>query len=139
MSTGIDEFIVTRIYSDSEGESHFEDVSIPLESRGEIGFLSERIEATSVRFRNVVPGYDYDFHNAPKRQLIFLLDGVIQIETSLGDIRKFSSGDVLLVEDTEGKGHRTKNLTPVKRKSAFVEIPDEVDITEFVTGGSKSS
>jgi len=131
MSTGIDEFIVTRIYSDSKGESHFEDVRIPLESRGEIGYLSENMNATSVRFRNVVPGYDYDFHNAPKRQLIFLLDGVIQIETSLGKIRKFSTGDVLLVEDTSGKGHRTKNLTPVKRKSAFVEIPEDVDITAF--------
>ena len=84
MSTGIDEFIVTRIYSDSKGESHFEDVSIPLASRGEIGYLSENMNATSVQFRNVVPGYDYDFHNAPKRQLIFLLDGVIQIETSFG-------------------------------------------------------
>lgn len=138
MSNAIDEFLITRIYSDSEGESRFEDVSIPLESGGEIGFLSERMEATSVLFRNVVPGYDYDFHNAPRRQLIFLLDGVIQIETSLGEIREFSAGDVLLVEDTEGKGHRTKNLTPVKRKSAFVEIPEEADITEFVTGSSKS-
>ena len=131
MSIGIDEFIVTRIYSDSKGESHFEDVSIPLESRGKIGFLSENLESTSVRFRNVVPGYDYDFHNAPRRQLIFLLNGVIQIETSMGETRKFSAGDVLLVEDTSGKGHRTKNLTPEKRKSAFVEIPEDVDITAF--------
>jgi len=131
MSTGIDTFVITRIYTDREGESHFEDVSIPLESRGKIGFLSGNLESTSVRFRNVVPGYDYEFHNAPRRQLIFLLNGVIQIETSMGEIRKFSAGDVLLVEDTSGKGHRTKNLTPVKRKSAFVEIPEDVDITAF--------
>ena len=137
MSSNMDEFRITRIYSDSKGESHFEDINFSLENCGEIGFLSENMEATSIRFRNVVPGYDYDFHNAPKRQLIFLLDGAIQIETSLGDIRKFTAGDVLLVEDIQGKGHRTKNLTPVMRKSAFVEIPEDLDISSFIIDTSK--
>jgi hypothetical protein len=125
---GKSKFTVTRLYSDRTGDTHFEDLNLPLSSSGEIGFLSERIDAKTVQFRRVNPEYDYDFHNAPKRQFIFLLDGAIQIETSLGDVRTFSAGDVLLVEDTMGKGHRTKNLTAVKRRSVFVEIPEDLDI-----------
>ncbi|MCK7557243.1 hypothetical protein MKQ70_20435 [Chitinophaga sedimenti] len=51
-----------------------------------------------------------------------LIDGEIEITTSLGDTRRFKGGDVLLLEDTEGKGHRTKNIIPVRRKSLFITL-----------------
>lgn len=115
-------FAVTRIYHDLQGESRFEDLRIPLREDGEIGFLSELMPAQGIIFREVLPSYDYDFHNAPQRQYIILLDGEIEIETSLGVKRKFKGGDVLLMEDTEGKGHRTRNLKTQKRKSIFIPI-----------------
>lgn len=87
---------------------------------GIIGSLSEKIPVKDIIFREVLPSYDYDFHNAPQKQYIILLDGEIEIETSLGDVRRFRAGDVLLVEDTTGKGHKTRNLTPVKRRSIFI-------------------
>ena len=35
------------------------------------------------RFRlEAEPGYDYDFHRAPQKQYIILVDGGVQIETS---------------------------------------------------------
>lgn len=116
-------FTITRIYSDQQGDSHFEDLHIPLKEAGEIGLLSELLPAKGIIFREVLPSYDYDFHNAPQRQYIILLDGEIEIETSLGDKRSFKSGDVLLVEDTTGKGHRTRNIIPTKRKSVFIPLP----------------
>lgn len=60
-------FSVTRIFSDESGESHFEDVMIPLSDQGEIGFLSESQAVKNIIFREVLPSYDYDFHNAPQR------------------------------------------------------------------------
>jgi hypothetical protein len=116
-------FTVVRIYSDEKGDSHFEDVSVPLLDKGKVGKLSEAVEAKEVIFREVEPTYDWDFHTAPQKQFIILLDGEIEIETSLQQKRKFSGGDVLLVEDTTGKGHRTKNLHPAKRRSIFITIP----------------
>lgn len=115
-------FPVTRIYSDSNGNSHFEDIAIPLSDSGEIGLLSDLLPAKGIVFREVLPSYDYDFHNAPQKQYIILLDGEIEIETSLGDKRIFGAGDVLLVEDTEGKGHKTRNLNAQKRKSIFILV-----------------
>ncbi len=115
-------FPVTRIYSDEKGESHFEDIEIPLQHAGDIGSLSEALSAKSIIFREVIPSYDYDFHNAPQRQYIILLDGEIEIETSLGEVRRFGAGNILLVEDTTGKGHRTKNTRPEPRKSVFITL-----------------
>lgn len=116
-------FPVVRVYSDANGDSRFEDILIPLKDAGEIGKLSEQFPATSIIFREVVPEYDYNFHNAPQKQYLILIDGEIEIETTLGEKRQFKAGDVLLLEDTEGKGHRTRNLQPIKRKSIFITVP----------------
>lgn len=113
---------VTKVYNDKNGESHFEDVEIPLNDDGEIGFLSDKIPAKEIIFRKVKPSYDYDFHTAPQRQYIILLDGEIEIETSLGEKRSFRGGDILLVEDTQGKGHKTRNLQAIERKSIFITL-----------------
>jgi hypothetical protein len=113
---------VTRIYADEQGESHFETVSISITDSGPIGYLSEGQAAEQIFFRKVVEQYDYDFHNAPARQYIFLMDGEIEITTSLGATRVFKPGEILLVEDTTGKGHRTKNLKKAVRNSIFVTL-----------------
>lgn len=116
-------FNIVRIYSDNNGDSHFEDILVTLTKSGEVGSLSESIPVKDIIFREVEPSYDWDFHTAPQRQYIVLLDGEIEIETSLGEKRQFKAGDILLMEDTTGKGHRTKNLKPVKRKSVFITLP----------------
>ena len=113
-------FKVVKIYSDEKGDSRFEEINIPLKDGGIIGKLSEAFPATSIIFREVESSYDWDFHTAPHKQYIILLDGEIEIETSLGEKRTFKGGDVILAEDTTGKGHRTRNLTPIKRRSIFV-------------------
>lgn len=115
-------FQITRIYTDSNGESHFEDFEIPLQNKGDIGFLSEDETVKSVVFREVLPSYDYDFHNALDRQYIILLDGGVEIETSLGEKRAFETGSILLVENVTGKGHKTKNIENKTRKSIFIKL-----------------
>lgn len=115
-------FAITRLYADENGDSRFEDISRSLDPEGEIGFLSDPEKAESIIFRKVVPTYDYDFHTAPARQYIFLMDGGIEIETSLGEKRRFETGQVLLLEDTTGKGHKTRNLESEVRSSVFVTL-----------------
>ncbi len=115
-------FKITKVYSDNNGESQFEDVEMPLKNDGEIGFLSDKIPAKEIIFRKVKPGYDYDFHNAPQKQYIILLDGEIEIETSMGEKRTFKGGDILLMEDTHGKGHKTRNIQDIERRSIFITL-----------------
>ena len=116
-------FKLTRICSNSNGDSIFEEVEIPLNESGNIGKLSETLPANGIIFREVEPSYDWDFHTAPQKQYIILLDGEIEIETSLGEKRTFKAGEVLLAEDTTGKGHKTRNLQHQKRKSIFIILP----------------
>jgi len=115
-------FTITKIYSDANGDSHFEDFDVPLNNKGDIGFLSDDEPAKSIVFREVAPSYDYDFHNAPDRQYIILLEGGVEIETSLGEKRSFTTGSVLLMEDLTGKGHKTRNLEQAVRKSIFIKV-----------------
>ena len=116
-------FQITKVYSDSNGDTHFEDIEISLTEAGNIGKLSAVLPATGVIFREVESSYDWSFHTAPQKQYIILLDGIIEIETSLGEKRIFKAGEVLLVEDITGKGHKTRNLQPEKRKSIFITLP----------------
>ena len=74
---------VTRVCSDKNGNSQFEDIDIELFDNGEIGQLSKNIEVKSLQFRKVPPYYDYDFLHSPQKQYIVLLDGGVEITTAL--------------------------------------------------------
>lgn len=113
---------VTRIAADADGVTRFEEIDVPLEDAGPIGRLSGTVEASGVQFRENDPDYDYDWHPAPRRQYVVLLDGEIEIEVGDGEIRRFRGGDVLLLDDTHGRGHRTRNVTPEVRRSLFVHL-----------------
>jgi hypothetical protein len=112
----------TRIHADADGVTRFEDIAIPLNDAGEIGRLSADLPADAVVFRETDASYDYDWHPAPRKQWIILLDGRISIETGDGEVREFGGGDILLVEDTQGRGHRTKQLSAGVRRSLFIPI-----------------
>lgn len=113
----------TRIYTGSDGESHFEDVEIPLEDRGMIGRMSQLQEATGIIFRETGPEYDYDWHNAPRRQYILILaGGGVEIEVGDGTKRRFEAGDIMLAEDTTGRGHISRATSDVPRVSIFVTL-----------------
>ena len=113
---------ITRLYTGEDGESRFEDVEIALEDAGAIGRLSAAIPATGVIFRETDPDYDYDWHPAPQRQYIIMLQGELEVEAGDGTKRHFSAGDVLLVEDTTGRGHRSRTTNNQVRKTIFVTL-----------------
>jgi hypothetical protein len=113
---------VTRIRADEAGVTRFDEIEIPLEDAGPIGRLSQPVAAESVVFRETGADYDYDWHTTPARQLVVLLNGEIEIEVGNGEIRRFAGGEVLFLEDTTGRGHRTRNVGLVPRRSLFVPL-----------------
>jgi hypothetical protein len=115
---------ITCVGLTPEGGSRFDELEIELTDGGEIGRLSEPFPATGVVFRENDPGFDYDCHCAPQRQLIVLLDGEIEVEVTSGEKRRFTGGDVLLVEDTTGTGHRTRTIGDRLRRSLFIPTGD---------------
>ncbi len=111
---------VTRIYTGEDGASRFEELDIPIADAGGIGRLSAPLAAKSMILRE--NDKTYDWHCAPVRQYIILLDGEIEIEVGSGERRRFRGGDVLLVEDTTGRGHCTRQVSVGTRRSVFVVL-----------------
>ena len=103
---------ITRIIVDESGGTAFADAVIPLE----LGAFappappmlrSSPVPARAVRFLGAPAGWDSPPHPAPARQYIVMLRGRVRSWVSSGESRTFSPGDVVLLEDTSGEGHRT--------------------------------
>jgi hypothetical protein len=101
----------TRLGVDQSGETFFKDEYVDLNTwPSDLAMVSLEEPSDSVRFFKAKPGWQMlELHYAPKRQYLLVLQGVLEIHTSTGHLRKFPPGSILLVEDTYGKGHRTRN------------------------------
>ena len=104
-------FHIIRLYCDSSGKSHFSDEKLSFQL---LDFappappisVSEMIKIHEDAFIISSPaGWFGSWHPAPKRQMLFMLEGKLEVEVSDGDIRTFLPGSAILVEDTIGKGH----------------------------------
>jgi quercetin dioxygenase-like cupin family protein len=115
-----------RVYAGDDGGSRFEDVELegtptriadgipPLLVSGPfacsgIMFVEEPKEAS-----------DWEPHVAPRKQWIIVLSGRSAITTSDGQRREVGPGDVILAQDTTGRGHLT---TPLTADGRFAMIP----------------
>ena len=103
----------TRLFSDEQGESHFEEVEIELASTDYVEGaaplqLSSPHAAADYRFMDAPAGWTSDWHPSSARNLFVVLSGEWEVTASDGEARRFKTGDVLLVEDTTGKGHRSR-------------------------------
>ena len=106
----------TRLYTDDQGESHFEDVEIDLTLTGYAPpapplELSSVTPAEQFGFMNTPAGWSSDWHPTSARNLFCVLTGKWEVTASDGETRSFSAASVLLVEDTSGKGHTSRVIT----------------------------
>jgi hypothetical protein len=106
-----------RLYSDENGDSHFEDVEIDLRDSGRGTDVSEEREAQSVNFALFRETYGFDFHPAPRRRMVVLLTGQLELEASDGERRILGPGSILLAEDTAGKGHKSRAVGTERREA----------------------
>jgi hypothetical protein len=113
---------IHNLYTDASGESHFRDIQVEWVEETRADKLSRRFPATGIIFRQVPPTYDLDWHPAPRRQYIINLDAGVQITASNGGSRVIGAGEVILVEDTTGKGHRSRAVDARLRHCIFVPV-----------------
>jgi hypothetical protein len=102
-----------RMYAGSDGESHFEDVSVDLKL-GDYSpptppvYISRFVAASQFGFVRVPAGWVGEWHPAPNRQVLFYLAGEMDVQVSDNELRRFRAGSVLLTEDTVGRGHQSR-------------------------------
>ena len=51
--------------------------------------------------------------------------GELEVQVSDGEIRRFRPGDVVLVEDSRGKGHTTRVVSADAVCGVYVQLSDE--------------
>ena len=104
-----------RLYADEDGESRVEEMQAgfnmavyapPAPAFG----VSDPTEAKRVILVHFPAGWDSDLHPAPRRQLFVMLSGRFQGQTSDGALMDLAPGDVVLMEDTTGKGHSARTI-----------------------------
>lgn len=116
-----------RLFSDTNGESHFEDVEVDLVSTDYAPpapplDLSSFTPAAQFGFMCAPAGWSSDWHPSSARNLFFVLTGEWEVTASDGETRRFSVGSVLRVEDTTGKGHSSRVVSETESLAAMVQL-----------------
>ncbi len=116
---------VLNIWADEDGQSHFRDIEIDTREIPQGGTISDPIATTNLWFRTTPEAQDMDWHPAPRRQFVIALGGgVAEITASDGESSLVNNGDVVLVEDTFGKGHKSRAFDGLPRQSVFIGLAD---------------
>jgi hypothetical protein len=105
-----------RFYSDASGESHLDEVEVK-ESLAEAAppapplLVSVFNPAYQWGFFSTPEGWFGDWHPAPARQFMILLSGSVDVMVSDGSVLQMKPSDIVLLEDTWGKGHMSRNVS----------------------------
>lgn len=122
---------ITRI-RDVEGESHFEEVDLPLDT-SQRRATSVWMPASATAFGLSEALEPQDWHHAPRRQLVAVLSGVLEIEVGDGSTARFGPGETFIADDLAGQGHLTRDIEgPVCL--LYVHLPDDLDLEAWATG-----
>ena len=103
-----------RMYHDTDGESHFEDLALDLEERdfappAAPAMLASFEDASGTLVFGAAPGWRGEVpHPSPQRQVFCIMRGVVEVTVSDGERRRFSAGDVIVLDDTRGSGHSSR-------------------------------
>ncbi len=119
----------TRLYADADGESHFEEIEADLEP---VDFappsqpmnISSLIPATHLALLGAPAGGQSDWHVSAARNMFVVISGEWEIETSDGSVQRFGPSSVILVEDTTGKGHRSRVVSATDSLMSVVQLAD---------------
>ena len=111
---------VSRLEQQTQDRGPVADLVWVEERRG--SKLSKKLPATGVIFRETEAEHNVDWHPAPRRQYIVNLDAGVKLTASDGESRFIAAGEIILVEDTTGKGHLSDHIENKIRHSIFIPI-----------------
>jgi hypothetical protein len=117
-----------RLWSGSDGKSHFEEGAIDLEFGPRDDTLSGKFPIASVSFQETDSDPKLGWHPDPARQLVITLSGALEFTTHDGGF-SLRAGDILFTEDTVA-GHVWKLLDGQPWRRAYA-ILDQATVVPF--------
>lgn len=113
---------IIRLHTGADQQSHFEDIQVRFETRGDQSEVAELLPGSGILVRRFEPNRTNPWHHAPGRYAVFTLSGAVDIKIGDGTVRRIGPGDILIAEDLTGQGHETQEVGPDARVSVFVPL-----------------
>ena len=103
---------IYRVFGDEMGETHLSRVELPPADESSPRALSIRdIPATTCTVTELLERKpDNGLHVPPRRQLVVVLRGALEITTTSGECQRLEPGDCLLADDLDARGHATRQV-----------------------------
>lgn len=118
----------TRIYTDEQGTSHFEDrqfeagtVDLPSGEIARMAGMQVEENGTLLVFE---PGTFEDWHVASAPSILIITQGHSEVGVSDGEVRTFGPGDIILMEDTTGKGHTSRAVGDIAHAGLLLMLKE---------------
>jgi quercetin dioxygenase-like cupin family protein len=111
-----------RLTTGPDGNSHVETGRIDVDNTA---------QARTIHFKETRAHASLDWHNAPDRQYVITLAGVLEFTTRGGETFTLRPGDVLVALDLNGTGHEWRLVDDEPWRRAYVTFPEGVE-TGFV-------
>jgi len=101
-----------HLYTDPGGMTHFRDEKFKFHTKHRndslTGFTYHDIAgARGASLVKLKKGVVEDWHNAPRTQFAVVIQGEVEITAGDGEVRRLEPGEIALLDDTTGKGHKT--------------------------------
>lgn len=120
----MDSIRVPRIYSGDDGESHWDEVDVPL-TQIRTSYQSDFLPVRGIGWRIYEPADEPGaYHTAPAEQYVIVLSGRAEYGVADGEVRQFGAGELFIAADTTGHGHWTRGIGPGPRVALHVPFAD---------------
>ena len=128
---------ITAFFTTEEGGSYFAEINIPLDMKREDAFghlisCSQPYSSDNVQLVELPADLDQDWHNAPAIQMVVVVSGTIEVETTDGECKRWDAGGIFMPADVTGRGHRTRVIKG-PAQVLFVPFPDDFDVNAWVS------
>jgi len=121
---------VLRIYTDADGNTQIQE--LPIATKPGRTRRTDSAAVTGLTYADYTSSSVEDWHRTPGRQFSISLSGEIEVEVSGGKKHAIHAGDLVFLEDLQGKGHITRILTPVT--NVFIRVADGFDVVAWSRG-----
>lgn len=119
---------VWHVFSTPDGESHMEQVDVPVMMRPNGHFSTEMFSVQGATLRRIPPDFVSPWHPISRRQIVITLSGEGEVETSDGSVMISKAGVVEILEDFNSKGHLVRGKGTEDRVCLFLAIDDDVKL-----------
>jgi hypothetical protein len=115
-----------RVYADDSGATHLAPIDLPQVSGAPRRLGLRDIPATTITIGELLERKpDGGLHTPPRRQVVVVLRGELEVTTTSGDQQRFGPGDCLLADDLDSQGHTTRDVGSDRLRTLTVGITSD--------------